>query len=281
MSDTDTPAPMQVGYACGCTRPMTTRLGTPGHCPTHPSAPINKCGVAFESSTCAEYAEVARLRDELDAARHEIARLLRGDFTAAEFQNLCHHRDEHPACTAGHFEAGCVEYQRLLFGEAESDRLRAECAAKDAVIRGLAKVANGLFVTGDFTLASGAKSSWKIECDALTVLDWDGLAQMALTVLRPFGNVVGVPRGGIPFANALRPFATSGHLLIVDDVWTTGGSMRRHRETIMRYCHDVGSPTTSVEEAIGLVAFARNRPEPWVTALFQMPQQPTPKTTEP
>jgi hypothetical protein len=65
-----------------------------------------------------------------------------------------------------------------------------------------------LFQLGDFTLASGASSLWKIECDALTPEDWQALAQMAVEILPPFGEVVGVPRGGVPFADALRPFVT-------------------------------------------------------------------------
>jgi orotate phosphoribosyltransferase len=125
-----------------------------------------------------------------------------------------------------------------------------------------------LFQTGDFTLASGAKSRWKIECDALSADDWAGLAAIAVQHLPPFGAVMGVPRGGIPFADALRPYATSGPTLIVDDVWTSGGSMRKFLAE-QRF-----NPLHNMDDVIGLVAFARNPPEPWVTALFQMPSNP-------
>lgn len=50
-------------------------------------------------------------------AKHEIARLKRGEFTPEEFQNLCHHRDESPGCTRADFEIGCREYQEKLFGK--------------------------------------------------------------------------------------------------------------------------------------------------------------------
>ncbi len=108
-----------------------------------------------------------------------------------------------------------------------------------------------LFKVGEFTLRSGAKSKFKIECDALTPEDWEGLALMAVEHLPPFGLVEGVPRGGLPFADALRPYATPGceTLLIVDDVGTTGGSMERHRNG---------------RKAIGLVAFKRGPLPPWV-----------------
>jgi orotate phosphoribosyltransferase len=75
-----------------------------------------------------------------------------------------------------------------------------------------------LFQTGDFTLASGQKSTWKIECDALTPEDWAGLAAMAVQFLPPFGAVLGVPRGGLPLARALEKYVTSGSTLVVDEL---------------------------------------------------------------
>lgn len=117
-----------------------------------------------------------------------------------------------------------------------------------------------LFQTGDFTLASGAKSRWKLECDALTQADWEGLAAIAMEHLPPFRAVFGVPRGGLPLARALdQHVAMSGPVLIVDDVWTTGGSIKKFIKE------------WEFNDYIGLVAFARNPVESWVTALFQMP----------
>jgi hypothetical protein len=46
-------------------------------------------------------------------AADEIERLLRGDFTEEEFQNLCH---KHTGEDAARFRQGCEEYQRKLFG---------------------------------------------------------------------------------------------------------------------------------------------------------------------
>jgi orotate phosphoribosyltransferase len=129
-------------------------------------------------------------------------------------------------------------------------------------------VANGcIFQRGNFTLASGAKSSWKIECDALTAADWDGLAVMLVAFLPgPFGRVIGVPRGGVPFADALGEYATGDDLpiLVVDDVWTTGGSMSRFITNELGYIW----PS---DDFFSAVAFARNPVPDGVTALFSMP----------
>lgn len=132
-----------------------------------------------------------------------------------------------------------------------------------------------LFVSGDFTLHSGAKSKWKIECDALIpegwppgvpTPQWEAIARMAMEVIiRPLGwefsEVAGVPRGGIPFADALRLYVVKkGVRLVVDDVWTTGNSLRQVMATF-------GPHNTR-----GLVAFAR-RPVRTINveALFTMP----------
>lgn len=131
-----------------------------------------------------------------------------------------------------------------------------------------------LFMTGDFTLNSGAKSPWKIECDALTKEDWEGLAAMARQFLPKFSAVVGVPRGGIPFADALRQYATGdpAHpVLIAEDVCTTGGSIRRFRKVLEEDPQTV-RPSWGY---IGVCVFAR-MPEHlpyWVTALFRMPEE--------
>lgn len=112
-----------------------------------------------------------------------------------------------------------------------------------------------LFQIGDFTLASGAKSGWKIECDGISPDEWLALAKIASEILPPFGAVEGVPRGGIPFADALCSYATEGPLLICEDVVTTGGSMERQR---------------AGRDAIGVAVFARWVCPSWVTPIFTM-----------
>jgi len=115
-----------------------------------------------------------------------------------------------------------------------------------------------LFRSGNFTLHSGLETFWKIDCDGLTWADWYTLARMAaLEFLPAFGEVEGVPRGGIPFANALEQYGVrGGPLLIADDVCTTGASLEKQR---------------AGRAALGVVVFARGRVPSWVTPLFQMP----------
>lgn len=124
-----------------------------------------------------------------------------------------------------------------------------------------------LFQHGKFTLASGATSDYKIECDALTPDDWEGLAAMAMAFLpSPFGRVVGVPRGGIPFAKALEKYANpaSKRLLIAEDVVTTGGSIERF---------SLNNPVVQDDPVtvIGVCVFARGKCPGWVTPLFRLP----------
>lgn len=120
---------------------------------------------------------------------------------------------------------------------------------------------NNLFQLGDFTLNSGKKSLWKIECDALTKEDWEGLARMAYEKLNTkFGKVEGVPRGGIPFAKAMEKYITPGNetILICEDVVTTGKSMEKFIDNKI------------TNEYIGVAVFARNKVADWIIPIFQM-----------
>ena len=62
-----------------------------------------------------------------------------------------------------------------------------------------------LFTWGEFTSHAGNQLNFKIECDALSLDDWDCLASMIMEYQDvPFRSVEGIPRGGIPLANALK-----------------------------------------------------------------------------
>ena len=116
-----------------------------------------------------------------------------------------------------------------------------------------------LFQQGEFRLHSGGFSRWKIDCDALTDDDLATLAKLAaVRITKTFGKIIGIPSGGLRFAHALTPYITSGSAitLIVDDVLTTGESMRAVRNK---------NP-----DSWGLVIFARQEPPSWINALFVM-----------
>jgi hypothetical protein len=114
--------------------------------------------------------------------------------------------------------------------------------------------AHGLFELGEFTLHSGAKAKWRINCEVLSDDDLRAIAAMIAGMVGPFGSVEGVPTGGLRLAEMLRPMATRGRLLIVDDVSTTGASMEEHR---------------AGRDAIGAVIFDRGVAPRWVRALFE------------
>jgi orotate phosphoribosyltransferase len=123
-----------------------------------------------------------------------------------------------------------------------------------------------LFQTGFFQLHSGESSNFKIDCDFLTDEDINAIALQLVHRLPTFRTVEGVPTGGLRLAEALQQYVVPQEngwykdvgypLLIVDDVFTTGGSVEEHRAG--RY------------EAIGAVIFARNPTPSWITPLFRM-----------
>ena len=84
----------------------------------------------------------------------------------------------------------------------------------------------------DFTMHSGEKTFFKIECDALTEEEINTFALLITSKVR-FSGLVGIPRGGIRITEALKKYTLSYALstttLIVDDVFTTGFSMEEER----------------------------------------------------
>jgi len=121
----------------------------------------------------------------------------------------------------------------------------------------LKKVNMNLFIKEDFISHAGLPLTWKVECDALTKNDYEALAKIVSEKIE-FRDVKGIPRGGIPFENALKQYSShkdSDPLLICDDVYTTGTSMREVYE----------------DGAIGIVVFARNKiSDDWIKAIWQI-----------
>ena len=117
-----------------------------------------------------------------------------------------------------------------------------------------------LFQQGDFKLHSGLSSFWKIEADALTEDDWNTIAKLVGLNFR-FKAVEGVPRGGLLFAEALKPYCATRisiyPILIVDDVLTTGTSMEEQR--------------AGRSNCMGVVLFSRKMEIPdWIYPIWQL-----------
>ena len=123
-----------------------------------------------------------------------------------------------------------------------------------------------LFQKVDFKSHSGLNLSWKIECDEISKKEWKCLAEMIMDYeKRPFRAALGIPRGGIILGTYLNEYSTQNiedPYLIVDDVLTTGGSMDDFVNSYFR---------NRKPNYFGWVVFARNKPQHWVKALFQMP----------
>lgn len=115
-----------------------------------------------------------------------------------------------------------------------------------------------LFNTGFFRLHSGLHTDFKIDCDALTDEDISTIALQLVRRLPIYGRVEGVPQGGLRLAAEMRKYEVMYRdtILIVDDVFTTGGSMDKQRDF-----------RTGV---IGAVIFARADTPAWVTPLFRL-----------
>lgn len=131
--------------------------------------------------------------------------------------------------------------------EDEAHRIRSALRAEDRK--------RDLFRTGAFILHSGSHADWIIDAEALTDTDLATLAKVAARVVGPFGEVEGVPRGGLRFAAALSKYTTVGPLLIADDTLTTGTSMEEQR---------------AGRDAKGIAIFARGECPRWVTAMFTL-----------
>lgn len=115
-----------------------------------------------------------------------------------------------------------------------------------------------LFQSGYYKLHSGLFSNFKIDADFLTDEDINTIALLLVQRLPVFGFVEGVPKGGLRLAAAMKKYVDrrSAVELIVDDVFTTGGSMEDQRN--FRY------------GVIGAVIFARSDTPAWITPLFRM-----------
>ena len=87
-----------------------------------------------------------------------------------------------------------------------------------------------LFQDGDFKSHAGLPLKWKLECDAITDEEWRCIAKMVMDYqVQHFYKAVGIPRGGLKFAEAMNEYASGNpedQIMICDDVFTTGTSFQ-------------------------------------------------------
>lgn len=133
-----------------------------------------------------------------------------------------------------------------------------------------------LIQKGEFTSAAGLNLLWKIECDALTDQDWEAIADVMVPYVKSFRAAFGVPTGGCKLAHYMQKYADplSSNVLLTDDVWTTGTSMRKFAAE--QVTHDSPGLQDHQQEGVlwrvqqwhGLVVFARGK-VPWnVVSMF-------------
>ncbi len=87
-----------------------------------------------------------------------------------------------------------------------------------------------LFNHGDFLLHSGSRSKYLIDCNAFSDEDLETFAKIIADDC-VFSSVYGIPRGGLRLAEHLEKYKSStGIHIIVDDVLTTGKSMKKAKK---------------------------------------------------
>lgn len=126
-----------------------------------------------------------------------------------------------------------------------------------------------LFMQKRFQMHSGGFSDFKLECDGLTTQDWETLAFL-ISRKYTFGGVYGIPTGAVPFQKALEKYVTEGDktFLLVDDVFTTGGSMNEALEQIKEDVYAKG-----FEKIQGMVVFSRGQLFDWVDTVFHLDER--------
>lgn len=120
-----------------------------------------------------------------------------------------------------------------------------------------------IFVKGPVKLHSVFMSDFKIDCDALTDEDIQTVAYLLSRRCPSFGEVHGIPRGGLRLAEAMKMYVSEGPPLIVDDVYTTGRSFKEFMWDFQ------------LQKVRGAVIFARNACPSWITPLFSMTKEST------
>lgn len=120
-----------------------------------------------------------------------------------------------------------------------------------------------LLKSGDFISHSRLTLPFKINCDSLSNDDINCIAEYIGSRCE-FGVALGIKRGGIRLAEALEPYAIQEapfNVLVVDDVLTTGHSMKQFKANLPKEVHP--------DDVIGWVIFARIETPQWINYVFK------------
>ncbi len=120
-----------------------------------------------------------------------------------------------------------------------------------------------LFQKGMFSLFSGRSAEWKVDCSALSEEDWECVANLILERCPNFSFVECATDRSSVLRDLLSTHATSGDILLVDDVLDIElmQMKRLWYRTRMDY-HNT--------EILGYVVFACLPCPTWVRALWQL-----------
>lgn len=109
------------------------------------------------------------------------------------------------------------------------------------------------------TLHSGIPSSFKFDCDDLSRYDCIAAAKWLVPIIGSYSMVEAVPSSSPSvrwFAHGfMGHVSSSGPVLIVDDVFTTGGTMEAQR---------------AGRDAMGAVIFSRGECPSWIVPLLEL-----------
>lgn len=125
-----------------------------------------------------------------------------------------------------------------------------------------------MFKSGEFISHSGKKLNWKIECDSLDRVDITTLAEIISSKFR-FGRVCSPPTNShfvLDLVRLLEHYHAdrkSKTVLIVDDVVTTGRSLRVKRKELI-------SQGVKPDNITGVVIFSRGGCPVWATPMFTL-----------
>jgi hypothetical protein len=120
-----------------------------------------------------------------------------------------------------------------------------------------------LFNKGGFKLYSGRIADWGIDTSALDETDWECIAELIIERFPNFSYVDCVTYNGEILKGLLTPYATSGDILLVDDVMR----IKNFQDRRMWYRTRKESHT---KEVIGYAVFACVPCPNWVRALWQL-----------